>query len=143
MDDTELTEAPKDVGVIVTHGVCVNDGATSAIIKCGKSGRVEANSKVKPGPNHPKNLHEPSDVGDHTHRTCTGHKNVHTGDTKYLDGSVAKVRLLSSLPISVIFHGIGNVHPVSDGAIFSDGNKMSLVTRSITKHIDNSVPPPD
>lgn len=39
LDDTESTLAPKDV-LVVTHGVCVVNGATSAIIKCGKVGKA-------------------------------------------------------------------------------------------------------
>lgn len=41
-NDTELTEAPKDVSLIVTHGVCVGSGATTTIIKWGKEGKLKA-----------------------------------------------------------------------------------------------------
>lgn len=35
-NDTESTLASKDVVLIVTHGMCVVNGATSTIIKSGK-----------------------------------------------------------------------------------------------------------
>lgn len=34
---TENTLAPKDVVLVVAHGLCVLNGATAALIKCGKN----------------------------------------------------------------------------------------------------------
>lgn len=48
LEDTELTNASKDVVLVVTHGVCVVGGATSAIIKCLKG-------VLRPEPNHNNN----------------------------------------------------------------------------------------
>lgn len=41
-NDTELALAPKDVVLVLTHGVRVLPGATSAIMKSGKSGKINA-----------------------------------------------------------------------------------------------------
>lgn len=43
LNDTENTLAPKDVVLLLTHGVCVLPGATTTIIKSGKLGKICAN----------------------------------------------------------------------------------------------------
>lgn len=37
-EDAESTLAPKDVVLVLTHGLCVVVGATATMIKCVKSG---------------------------------------------------------------------------------------------------------
>lgn len=40
LNDTESTLAPKDVVLVVTHGLKVLNGATPTMIKCGKIGKL-------------------------------------------------------------------------------------------------------
>lgn len=63
LSDTELTETPKDVLVIVTHGLCGVNGATPAIIKKGKMGRIITNHDGLPSPGPPDLIIDHTNLG--------------------------------------------------------------------------------
>lgn len=62
--DTESTDAPKDVLLVVTHGLCVVNGAATAIIKSGSNieGVFTTDPLVNPGANTFLKHSDPSNV---------------------------------------------------------------------------------
>lgn len=62
-NDTVSTDAPKDVLLVVTHGLCVVNGATTAIIKEGSNieGKFTTDPLANPGT---LIVSKPSDTSD-------------------------------------------------------------------------------